>query len=357
MKASKTIDGLNPYKPGMSIEELAKLHNLDEDKIIKLASNENPYGPSPKILKALDSLEIGRYPDQSKLLSKLASYHGISSSQIIIGNGSNDVLDLIARVFLDDSKSSIYSQYAFIVYGLVTKMAHAKPIVIEAKDYGHDLDGFTKAITSNTGVIWIANPNNPTGTFIDYPMLKSFISSIPKDIVVVLDEAYYEYLEESDSIDTTLWLKEFPNLVIVRTFSKIYGLAGLRIGYGMASTEIISQLNVARQPFNANSVGMMSAIAALDDQKHAKFSKNQNTLGLNTLCNRIAELGLEMIPSHGNFVTIRINNPLAVADKLLKAGIIVRPLQEYGLPEHLRISVGTPQQNQTLLDELAKIVY
>ena len=352
------ICDLQPYKPGMPIEALARQFSLQPADIIKLASNENPYGMSPKAAEAVRLALAGahRYPDAYELRAALAKFYGLGQENVVLGNGSNDVLDLVARVFLAKDSESISSEHAFIVYRLVTQVTGAANVIIPAKDFGHDLAAMRAAITDKTKVVWIANPNNPTGTLIPNNEILDFLEPVPKEVVVVLDQAYYEYLNEDDHMDASDWLAKYPNLVITRTFSKAYGLAGLRIGYALASPEIADLLNRVRQPFNVSHVSLAAAVAALADQEFVHDSAERNRQGLAQLIKGFDDLNLPYIPAHGNFVTIQVGNLPEVQQQLLKQGVIVRPVGEYGLPEHLRISVGTKQENERFLDTLQTII-
>lgn len=344
------VTKLQPYIAGMSTDELSRTYDLDPSQIIKLASNENPHGPSPKALAAMQQAasDVNRYPDQHDLTNALATYTGLASNQIVIGNGSNDVLDLIARVFLDTGSKVVVSQYAFLVYELVSKLSNATVVTTPAKDFGHDLAAMAAAITPVTRIIWIANPNNPTGNFIPYTEIKSFLEQIPSTVIVVLDEAYYEYLDRADQVDTAAWLAEHPNLVIVRTFSKIYGLAGARIGYGLASPAIAELMNRVRQPFNANNIGIAAALASLADDQHIPTAQQANSAVRTKMLALFDELGIRYIPSFANFVTIDIQDKSDLHEQLLRQGIITRPLANYGLATQLRITVGTAEEVERL---------
>jgi histidinol-phosphate aminotransferase len=274
--------------------------------------------------------------------------------RIVLGNGSNDVLDLIARVFLAPGRSAIFAQHAFAVYPLATLSAGADLIAVPAKDYGHDLDAMLAALRPDTRLIWIANPNNPTGTFLPYPQLKTFLHAVPPEVVVVLDEAYNEYLPPAERIDTTTWLAEFSNLVITRTFSKIYGLAGLRIGYALASVEVADLMNRVRQPFNCNNLALAAATAALDDHEFVARSYALNRAGMEQIVGGLKRLGFTHIPSHGNFVTFKAGDAATLNQKLLRQGVIVRPIAGYGMPEWLRVTIGTDAENTRFLDVLEK---
>jgi histidinol-phosphate aminotransferase len=350
------VRAISPYQPGKPITELAREMGIPVERIVKLASNENPLGMSPKAKVALEKAvaTLERYPDDFGLKKALAEHTGLGMERIVLGNGSNDVLDLIARVFLAPGRSAIFAQHAFAVYPLATLSAGAELIAVPAKDYGHDLDAMLAALRPNTRLIWIANPNNPTGTFLPYPQLKTFLHAVPPEVVVVLDEAYNEYLPPAERIDTTTWLAEFSNLVITRTFSKIYGLAGLRIGYALASAEVADLMNRVRQPFNCNNLALAAATAALDDHEFVARSYALNRAGMEQIVGGLKRLGFTHIPSHGNFVTFKAGDAATLNQKLLKQGVIVRPIAGYGMPEWLRVTIGTDAENARFLDVLEK---
>ncbi len=352
--ALPNVRAISPYLPGKPITQLARDMGLPVERIVNLASNENPLGMSPKargaMEKAMASLE--RYPDDFELKAALAGHTGLDIDRIVLGNGSNDVLDLIARVFLSPSRSTIFSHHAFAVYPLASLSAGAELIAVPAKDFGHDLDSMRNAIRPDTRLIWIANPNNPTGTFLPYPQLKDFLQAIPADVIVVLDEAYNEYIPPAERADTTLWLREFPNLVITRTFSKIYGLAGLRIGYALASAEIAGLMNRVRQPFNCNNLALAAATVALDDHEFVARSYALNRAGMEQIVNGLKRFGMTHIPSHGNFITFRVGDAAALNQKLLEQGVIVRPIGGYGMPEWLRVTIGTEAENLRFLEAM-----
>ncbi|MDX9993713.1 MAG: histidinol-phosphate transaminase [Rhodocyclaceae bacterium] len=353
-QALSYIRGISPYVPGKPITELAREMGLPVESIVKLASNENPLGMSPKARVAVEAAIGGleRYPDQFELIAKLAERLGVGQNQIVIGNGSNDVLDLAARVFLAPGRSAVFSKHAFAVYPLATLSTGAECIVAPAKLYGHDLDAMKVAVRPDTRVVWIANPNNPTGNFLPYAEVREFIAGLPGDVAVVLDEAYNEYLPPADRVDTTAWIREFPNLIVTRTFSKIYGLAGLRVGFAVASAEVADLLNRVRQPFNVNNLAIAAACAALDDHLFVAESYELNRRGMEQIVAGLKRLGLEHIPSHGNFVTFEVREGAAVNQKLLKQGVIVRPIGGYGLPNHLRVTIGLETENQRFLEAL-----
>ncbi len=352
------VRAISPYVPGKPITELARELGLALDNIVKLASNENPLGMSPKaraaVAAALDGL--ARYPDQFELIAKLAERLGVAQSQIVLGNGSNDVLDLAARVFLAPGRSAVFAEHAFAVYPLATLSTGAECIVVPAKHYGHDLAAMKAAIRADTRVVWIANPNNPTGTFLPYPELRNFLAQVPGDVAVVLDEAYNEYLPPTERVDTIAWLRDFPNLILTRTFSKIYGLAGLRVGFAVAAPEIADLMNRVRQPFNVNNLAIAAAAAALDDHLFVAESYARNRRGMEQIVAGLKRLGLEHIPSHGNFVTFAVPDAAAVNRKLLAQGVIVRPLGGYGMPHHLRVTIGLESENARFLAALENAV-
>ena len=350
------VRAISPYLPGKPITELAREMGIPVAKIVKLASNENPLGMSPKAKAALEKAagSLERYPDDFDLKKALADHTGLGVERIVLGNGSNDVLDLIARVFLAPGRSAVFSQHAFAVYPLATLSTGAELIVVPAKDFGHDLDAMRAAIRPDTRIVWVANPNNPTGTFLPYPQLKAFLQALPKEVVVVLDEAYNEYLPLADRADTVAWLAEFPNLVITRTFSKIYGLAGLRIGYALAAAEIADLMNRVRQPFNCNNLALAAAVAALDDHEFVAKSFELNRNGIAQILAGLKRHGLTHIPAHGNFVTFKVADAAGVNQRLLKQGVIVRPIGGYGMPDWLRVTIGTEPENARFLEALEK---
>ena len=350
------VRAISPYQPGKPITELAREMGIPVDKILKLASNENPLGMSPKAKKAVEAAISGieRYPDQFDLIKAVAARCNVVQSQVVLGNGSNDVLDLIARVFLAPGRSAVFAQHAFAVYPLATLSTGAALISTPAKNYGHDLAAMRAAVRPDTRIVWIANPNNPTGNFLPYPEVRAFLEAVPKDVVVVLDEAYNEYLPPAERVDTAAWIADFPNLVVTRTFSKIFGLAGLRVGYALASAEIADLMNRVRQPFNVNNLAIAAAVAALDDHLFVAESYELNRRGMEQLVGGLKRLGLEHIPSHGNFVTFKAGDGAAVNQKLLKQGVIVRPIGGYGLPEWLRVTIGTEPENVRFLEALEK---
>ncbi len=356
--APEYIRAIQPYQPGKPISELAREMGLDDRSIIKLASNENPLGPSPLALEAMtEALEgVSLYPDGSgfELKAALSKRYGINSDQIVLGNGSNDVLELAARVFLKPGASAVYSQHAFAVYPLVTQAVGASGIKVPAMNYGHDLDAMLDAITPETRVVFIANPNNPTGTLLTAADLLRFLHRVSPDVLVVLDEAYNEYLPDTAKADSITWLTRFPNLLITRTFSKAYGLAGIRVGFGLVNEEVAGLMNRVRQPFNVNSIGLVAAVAALGDVEFVKRSYALNWAGMMQVTTGLRRLSIEYIPSYGNFISFRVKrgNVDAIYQSLLRQGVIIRPIGIYEMPEHLRVTIGLESQNQKFLQSL-----
>ena len=354
------VRAIAPYLPGKPISELARELGLNEADIIKLASNENPLGPSPMALAAAqDALhDMALYPDGAgfALKAKLSARLGVTVNQIVLGNGSNDILDMAARAFLTSGTSSVYSQHAFAVYPIATQTAGAQGISVAAKTYGHDLAAMRAAIRDDTRVLWIANPNNPTGTFVPWAEIEAFLETVPPHVLVVLDEAYGEYLPPAERCDTATWLARFPNLLISRTFSKAYGLAGLRVGYGLGHADVIDLLNRVRHPFNVNAPALAAAEAALDDEDFLARSYALNTAGMAQLVAGLAELGIDTVPSMGNFLLVKVGDAARINAELLKRGVIVRPVANYGLPEFLRVSVGLAGQNIRFLDALSVVL-
>jgi histidinol-phosphate aminotransferase len=356
------VQQLIPYKAGKPIDELER--ELGLTRIIKLASNENPLGPGKKALLAIQAAlpALALYPDGSGFMLKqaLAEKYAVDMSQITLGNGSNEILELVARAFLTPEYEVIFSQHAFAVYPLVTQAVGATAVVVPALNYGHDLDTMLQAVTEKTRLVFIANPNNPTGTLLSQASLEYFIGALPDTCVCVLDEAYFEFVSSVESINSINWLKKHPNLLITRTFSKAYGLAGLRIGYGLSSPQLADILNRVRQPFNNNTLALVAAEAALTDDEHLQQTITVNALGMQQLTDGFKKLGLEWIPSAGNFVLVDLKQAgQPVYDSLLRKGVIVRPVGNYELPDHLRISIGTEAENkiflQALTDTLANV--
>jgi histidinol-phosphate aminotransferase len=349
-----------PYVPGKPVEELAREYGLAEKDIVKLASNENPRGPSPRVREAIADAAAGvaRYPDGNgfALKTALASRFGVERDQVVLGNGSNDILELATQAFLRPGDEAVYSQHAFAVYPLATQARGATGVAIPARDLGHDLDAMRDAITPRTRIVFVANPNNPTGTWLAPAAMKSFVAAVPEDVLIVLDEAYNEYLPATHRSDTASWIADHANLVISRTFSKAYGLAGLRVGYGLMNIAVADMLNRVRQPFNVNSVAQAAALAALADTAYMEESARLNFAGLEQLMRGLDALGIGYVPSHGNFLLVRIGAAAKVYDSLLRKGVIVRPVANYGLPEYLRVTVGLEEENRRFLSALRQAV-
>lgn len=353
------VRALSPYVPGKPIAELERQYGVHN--IIKLASNENPIGPGKLALKAArESLGvIARYPDGNGfvLKSRLAAHHRLTPAHITLGNGSNDILELVTRAFVGPEHEVVFSDHAFAVYPIVTQAVGARPVTTPVRDWGHDLEAMRAAITPRTRLVFIANPNNPTGTWLRRADLERFLENAPPTVLVVLDEAYFEYVREADYPDGSTWIGRFPGLLVTRTFSKAHGLAGLRVGYGLSSPAIADILNRVRQPFNVNSVALAAATAALDDVKHIEQSVRLNTDGMQQLVDGFGRLGLGHIPSAGNFVCVDLGCAAAPAyEALLREGVIVRPIANYGMPNHLRVTVGLPEENERFLKALGKVL-
>ena len=352
------VRSIAPYQPGKPISELAREMGLEERAIVKLASNENPRGIGPRTRAAIDAAlaDIARYPDGNgfELKQALARRYHVEMGAIVLGNGSNDVLELVALAFLGPGRAAVFSQHCFAVYPLATQARGARSIAVPARNYAHDLEAMAKAIDDETYVAWLANPNNPTGTFARVDEVEAFLKRVPERVLVVLDEAYNEYLAPELRADTPKLIKRHPNLVVTRTFSKAYGLAGLRVGYAIAHPSVADVMNRVRQPFNVNSLALAAAVAALDDMEFVARSYAENLQGMKRLEEGSRALGLDYIPSYGNFITIRVGKAAEVYKKLLKRGVIVRPVGGgYGLPEHLRVTVGTAEESERFLGALA----
>jgi histidinol-phosphate aminotransferase len=354
--APRYIRSIAPYQPGKPIPERAREMGLVEADIVKLASNENPLGVSPLAQRAIrDVLDgLARYPDGNgfELKQALCKRHGITQDCIVLGNGSNDVLELAARTFLTPESSAIYSQHAFAVYPLAVQAVGARGIEVPAKNFGHDLDAMLRAVRPDTRLVFIANPNNPTGTLAEAAELEAFIAAVPPQVLVVLDEAYSEYLALGRRADSLSWLKKYNNLLITKTFSKAYGLAGLRVGFAVGAPGVADLMNRVRQPFNVNSISLAAAAAALEDAAFVQKSFELNQAGMRQITAEFERMGIEYIPSFGNFVSFRLGDAAGVYRKLLKSGVIVRPIASYGMPDYLRVSIGLESENARFLDSL-----
>jgi len=354
------IRSIAPYQPGKPISDLARDKGLEPSQIVKLASNENPLGVSPNahmaMMDALD--EIARYPDGNSvsLRDAVCEKFNVTPSQLVFGNGSNDILELSARAFLAPGDEAVYSQHAFAVYSLVTQAAGATGVVVPAKEFGHDLDAMLLAITPKTRMVFVANPNNPTGTLIGKAELKKFLSLVPKHTLIILDEAYDEYLTDELKAESIGWLAEFDNLVISRTFSKAYGLAGLRVGFGLTSRAIADLMNRVRQPFNVNSIAQAAAVASLGDDEFVERTRALNQAGMVQITQGLEKLGLTFIPSFANFVSFKVADARGVYERLLNQGVIVRPIANYEMPDYLRVSIGLFSENARFLEALEQAI-
>ena len=358
-QAAPGLASLQPYVPGKPLSELER--ELGISGSIKLASNENPLGPSPKVRAALVAqiADLSRYPDGGayELRCALAAKHDVDPAWVTVGNGSNDVLDMIARAFLWVGRESLFSQYAFAVYPISSMAVGATLRVAQAVDYGHNLGAMRTMVTEQTGVVWIANPNNPTGTRLEKTALREFVESLPPQLIVVIDEAYFEYVHDDEFPDASQWLDDFPNLIVTRTFSKAYGLAALRVGYGLSHPDIADLLNRVRQPFNVDTFAQAAALAALQDRDHLRRSVEVNDQGMRQLMTGVERLGLDYIPSAGNFLTIDLGRDAGPVDQaLLRLGVVTRPVANYGLPNHLRVSIGLDEENARFLGALEQIL-
>ena len=352
---NKGIDGLSPYEPGKPIEDLER--ELGIKNAVKLASNENPVGPSPKIIDSIEKIvkETHRYPDgnATRLKAKISRKFNILENQVTVGNGSNDIIEFVARSFLGPNDSAVYSEHAFAVYPLVVRAVGAMGIEVPAKNFSHDLEAMLDSIEENTKLIFIANPNNPTGSFIEQSELLKFLEKVPEEIIVLLDQAYFDYSSfETSDLEFDV-LERFPNLVISRSFSKAYGLAGFRVGYSVSSIEIADYLNRVRQPFNANSLALYAAEIALDDDQFIKKCLELNFEQKQILFNGLQASGFECLPSRANFISFDCGEDSNDAfNKLLLEGVIVRSLRVYKMPNFLRVSVGLPEENLTFLEKI-----
>jgi histidinol-phosphate aminotransferase len=349
---------LPTYQPGRPIEEVARELNLPASDIIKVASNENPFGPSPLAQAALQKAIAGvnLYPDGNAfyLKQKLAAKLGVETANLVLGNGSNEIIEFVSHALLAPDTNIVVSQYCFAIYPIVAKMFGADVITVPAKNHGHDLAAMLKAITSKTRIVFVANPNNPTGTLATREDLINFVNQVPDEVLLVLDEAYIEFLEDPVDFVPLIRLGARKNLILMRTFSKIYGLAGLRIGYGIADAELISALEKIRQPFNVNLLSQIAALAALDDDEHVRKTRDNNLTGLEFFTRAFRELKLEYVPSNANFILVRVGAGQKIFEAMQQQGVITRPMGGYLLPEWIRISVGTRAENWRCLDALKR---
>lgn len=363
--AVPAVRGLKPYQPGKPISELEREYGVSD--VLKLASNENPLGASPLAVQAMaaELNDLWLYPDGGgfALRQTLARHHGVDPACITLGNGSNDVLVLLAESFLGPGREAVFSQYCFAVYPIVTQATGASARVVPAlpagspDELGHDLDAMLTAIGPDTRVVFVANPNNPTGTWVEADRLERFVAAVPDNVLVVVDEAYFEYAQAAGTGDATAWIGRYPNLLVTRTFSKAYGLAGIRIGYGVSSPAVADLLNRIRQPFNVNSLALAGARAAIGDRAFLERSVLDNAAGMSQLSEGLAKLGMDVTPSACNFLLVNLGRDAGpVNEALMRSGVIVRPVGNYGLMQHLRITIGTAVQNERLLAALKAVL-
>ena len=353
------IEDLIPYVPGKPVEELER--ELGVTGAIKIASNENPIGPSPLALDAMAKAiaETNRYPDGDSfyLKNKLSEKLSVEPERLIFGNGSNDVLDIAARTFMKEGDEAVMGEYAFIVYPISTQAVGAKAVISPMPDYTHDLRDMHSRITDRTKIVFIANPNNPTGTMVKRDEVEWFLDNVPEDVLIVIDEAYFEYVDDPAYPDTLAYHDSGKSILTVRTFSKIHGLAGLRLGYGIADEKIVSQMHRVRHPFNVSSVAQAAGIAALDDEEHINRSRQTNLEGLNYLSSELDKMGIKYAPTYTNFILADFeSDPAPVYNALLKEGVIVRPVAGYGLKTHLRVSIGLKEENERFVEALGKVL-
>jgi histidinol-phosphate aminotransferase len=360
LNLNPNLKDLPTYQPGRPIEEVARELGLPVEGIIKLASNENPFGPSPAAMAAMEKAlgHVNLYPDGNAfyLKEKLAAHVGVEPANLILGNGSNEIIEFLGHALLGPGAEVVVSQYCFAIYPIVTRMFGAKLVTVPARQYGHDLPAMLRAITPQTRIMFVANPNNPTGTIAERAELVDLINNIPPHVLLVMDEAYIEFLE--DVVDFLPFVRRNlkPNLILMRTFSKIYGLAGLRVGYGVGTTELISALEKIRQPFNINTMAQVAALAALDDTEHVQRTRSNNFAGRGYLEGELRKLGLSFVPSFANFILVKVGDGQKTFLDLQNLGVIVRPMAGYQLPEFVRISIGTSAENTRCIEALRKVL-
>ena len=356
--ANQFVCDLVAYEPGKPIEETARELGLDPETIVKLASNENPLGPAPAAIEAMkqEAAGVHIYPDGGgyKLRQALADHHGLGLENVVLGNGSNEIIELLCHCFLNPKTELIAAEHAFVVYKLMATLFGAKYVEVADPDFIHDLEGMADAINEDTRLVFIANPNNPTGTMVNQEALYRFMDRLPDHVVAVLDEAYYEFLD--DAPDTVKYVREGRNVCVLRTFSKAYGLAGLRIGYGLASSQVAAILQKARQPFNANSMAQAAALAAMNDSEHVAKTMETNRTGLAFYEQAFMARDLEYVPSAANFVLVKVGDGDDLFAKMLRKGVIVRAMSGYKLPEWVRISIGTMPENERCIEVLDEVL-
>jgi histidinol-phosphate aminotransferase len=354
-----TLESLPVYQPGRPIEEVARELGLAPAGIIKLASNENPLGPSPMAVAAMRRIlpHLHLYPDGNAfyLKERLAARLGVDAAQVILGNGSNEIIEFVGHALMRPGVEVVVSQYCFAIYPIIAAMMGARVVTVPARDYGHDLDAMARAIGPNTSVVFVANPNNPTGTLADAQAVRALVEAVPPSTLLVMDEAYIEFLDDPVDLLPLIRNESRPNLLLMRTFSKIYGLAGLRLGYGIGTRDLVGRLEKARQPFNINSLAQAAALAALDDAEHISRTRENNRAGLEYLQEELRAMGLDHVPSFANFVLAKVGDGQRVFAELQARGIITRPMGGYGLPEFIRISVGTPEENERVIEALREV--
>lgn len=357
---NRALDHLPVYQPGRPIEEVARELNLDPAGIIKLASNENPLGPSPRALEAMRRMlsQLHLYPDGNAfyLKRKLAEHLKLSPENLVLGNGSNEIIEFVAHALIEPDTDVVVSQFCFAVYPIVTHLFGGKLVTVPAREYGHDLEAMLAAVTPKTRIVFVANPNNPTGTLASAEQLARFVQQVPAHVLLALDEAYIEFLDNPLDLLPLIRSNPPPNLLLMRTFSKIYGLAGLRLGYGIGAPALVAALEKIRQPFNSNAVAQAAALAALDDHEHVDRTRANNKAGLRELEGAFRKMRLEYVPSAANFILVRVGAGQQVSGELQKLGVIVRPMGGYQLPEWVRITVGTPGENARCLAALGEVL-
>lgn len=359
LKVHGAVEDLVPYPPGKPIEELER--ELGITGSIKLASNENPLGPSPKAVEAVKRAVSGvnRYPDGSchYLRERLSAELGVSGDMLVFGNGSNEIIELMVRTFMAEGDEAVMADPSFAVYPILLKTVGGVSVRVPLKDFTHDLDAMSEAVGPRTRIVFIANPNNPTGTIVTREQVQGFMDKIPPDVIVCMDEAYFEFVRSPEYPDTLAMVKEGKRpVVVLRTFSKVFGLAGLRIGYGVAHPQITDYLNRVRQPFNVNAMAQAAALACLEDPEHLERTRENNSNGLDYLYSEVDHMGLEYVPTEANFFLIKVGDGGGVYEKLLRKGVIVRPMKSYGLGEYIRVTVGLPEENERFVRSLQEVL-
>ena len=357
-KVNKNILNVTPYQPGKPIDEVRRELGLED--VIKLASNENPYPPSPKVIAAISeaALEVNRYPDSGcfYLRRELAKHLNVSEGHLIFGNGTDEVIVMVIRAFIEQGDEIVIAQPTFMVYSIAGNIVGAKIKTVPLIDFDYDLEGMAKAVTDKTKIVFIANPDNPAGTYVNKDQLRKFLDTIRKDIVVFMDEAYYEFVYENDYPDSLALQKEYPNLFVSRTFSKSYGLAGLRVGYGIATKEIIDLINQVREPFNVNSIAQVAALACLKDQEYYDDILKKNEEQRQFLYKSLEETGLSCRKTYTNFILVDVADKKDIAQLLLEKGIIIRRMKAWGLDQYIRITIGTPEENKRCVKTIKDIL-